>query len=77
MDKEARYFVDRVEDKRVPPHRDSNSVVSKGQAKGTDEESLALRKDKDAEAKEEVDEVTEIGEKVVVLPLLVGVVSDW
>jgi hypothetical protein len=60
MDEKASDLVETVEDHRVPPHSNSNGIVTEGQAIGTNKQTFRLRKDPDSKNAEEVDEVTEI-----------------
>ena len=71
MYEEGGDFVEGVEDKTVAPHNYGDSVVAKGESIGGQEESLRVGEAPYRQDCEEVDEVAEVGEKVVVSSFLV------
>lgn len=65
-----------MEDQRIPPHGDRNSVVPEGETEGTDEKAFGLRKHPNAEQEQKVDEVAKVGQEVVISSLVIRVVPD-
>jgi hypothetical protein len=64
-----------MKDHRIPPHSNSDGVVSIGETVRTDEKSFRVRKYPDAQHGEEIDEVTQVGQEVVVATLVIRVIS--
>lgn len=59
----------------IPPHHNRHCIVPERETIRADEQPFALGKEPDAENKEEVDEVAQVGEEVVVSDLVVFVPS--
>jgi hypothetical protein len=70
-------FVQAVEDETVPPHHDRNRIVAEAQAVCTDEQSLGLREEPNAQHHQKVDKVTQIRQEVMIADLVVLVPSYW
>lgn len=60
MDKKASDLIEAMKHHGVPPHCNSNGIISEGQAVGTYEQAFRLREDPDRKNTEEVDKVTKI-----------------
>lgn len=76
VNKQTSDFIQGMEDERVSPHGNGDSIVSQSEAESADEETLAGREEPDAEDEEEVDKIAEIGEKVMVANLVILVPAN-
>ena len=71
-----RYFVERVEYKRVPPHDNCHCIITIGKAVCANQKPLAVWECPDAEHEQEVDKVAQIRQEVVVAFLMIRVEAD-
>ena len=76
VDEETGNFVEAVENHRIPPHSYGDGVISKGETEGADEETLGLGENPYTEKDHEVDEIAEIGQKVVITDFTIGEIPD-
>ena len=71
------HLVHAMKDQRIAPHCNRNCIIPKYQTECADKQTLGLREDPEAQYTHQVDEVTEIRQKVVVSLLVVAIVSNW
>ena len=65
VDKDSGNFVQVMEDHQASPHGNTNCIVSKGQAVGSNEKSSRPREQPDGTHAEDIDNVTEICQEKV------------
>lgn len=61
---------------RVSPHGNRYRIVAICEAVGADEESLRLGGNPDYQQEQQIDKVAEVGQKIMVAPLPISVISD-
>lgn len=76
MNEQRGDFVERVKDQAVPPHSNGYRVVAISETVGGDEEAFRMRECPDRKKHEQIDEIAQVGQKVVVAFLVVGDVTD-
>lgn len=76
MNEEACDFIKAVEHERVPPHCYRDCIISKSKTERADEKPFWLWEDPYTEKDHEVDEITKIGQEVVVSDFSVGEVAN-